>query len=65
MSNIGLNEGLWQGQIKALQERLKAAERERDEALVALTEIRDLLLLQQDAYARRVFAIAANTLEPD
>jgi hypothetical protein len=31
----------------------------------ALTEIRDLMPLQNDEYARRVFRIAANALEPE
>ena len=31
----------------------------------ALTEIRDLLPLQNDEYARQVFRIAANALEPE
>ena len=31
----------------------------------ALTSIRDLLPIEQDNYALRVFAIAANALEPD
>jgi hypothetical protein len=35
-----------------------------DELEAALTEIRDILPLVNDEYARRVFAIAANTLEP-
>ena len=32
---------------------------ERDRLAAALTEIRDILPLQNDEYARRVFAIAA------
>lgn len=38
--------------------------RERiDELEAALTEIRDLLPVEQDNYSRRVFNIAADTLE--
>lgn len=31
----------------------------------ALTSIRDLLPIEQDNYSRRVFAVAANALEPE
>jgi hypothetical protein len=36
-----------------------------DELEAALTEIRDLLPIEQDNYSRRVFAIAADALEPE
>lgn len=43
--------------------------RRRDERTArfeaALTEIRDILPIQNDEYARRVFRIAANALEPE
>ena len=36
-----------------------------DRLEAALTEIRDLLPIEVDNYSRRVFAVAANALEPD
>jgi hypothetical protein len=36
-----------------------------DRMAAALTEIRDILPIQNDEYARRVFAIAAEALEPE
>lgn len=64
---------------KFTHEDAVAARRERDTAVAtvalreqrieeleaALTEIRDLLPIVQDNYSRRVFAVAAEALEPD
>lgn len=43
---------------RTLRERLAEYE-------AALTSIRDVLPLENDVYARRVFTIAANALEPE
>ena len=47
----------------ALEFRELLARADRFEA--ALTEIRDLLPIEQDNYSRRVFSVAANALEPE
>jgi hypothetical protein len=61
----------WAGNIRAGggysadAERLDSIADEIDRLQAALTEIRDIMPLQNDEYARKVFAIAANTLEPN
>ena len=46
------------GEIEMLRE-------ENNRLSAALTEIRDILPLQNDEYARRIFRISADALEPD
>lgn len=47
------------------EKRCAALEERNAELEAALTEVRDILPIVQDNYSRRVFAVAADALEPD
>lgn len=51
--------------IQLRDKRIAEIEERNAELEAALTEIRDLLPIEQDNYSRRVFAVAAEALEPD